>query len=363
MKINIQKSSLVLGLKKVSSVIGSKSTVPVISNVLVIAKDNKLTLHTTDLELSVKTEIEAEVIEEGTTTIPCKKLNEIVNKLPDGNINIDTDETFQSKITSGKSFFRIVGMSPKEFPIDTQPESPRTFGIEKTTLVKNLKKIAYAASTDDSRYVLNGILFSIREGALTTVATDGRRLALVEKVVEGEGNIDGDAVLPMKAIQEVIKSVDGEGNLTINFSDNKASFVTENTVVISKLVDGNYPNFRHVIPSAFNYSATIPRTELISALERVSLVVSENNLSISVDISAVEAVLTSSSSEIGSAEERLTIDYNGNPLKVTFNPKFLADPLKNLECDNIIIQINDESSPVAVCGDEGFLYIIMPMRS
>lgn len=363
MKINIPKTNLVSGLKKVSSVIGSKSTVPVISNVLVVAKDNKLTLHTTDLELSVKTEIEAEIIEEGTTTIPCKKLNEIVNKLPDGNINIDTDENFQSKITAGKSFFRIVGMSPKEFPIDTQPESPRTFTLEKATLVKNLKKIAYAASTDDSRYVLNGILFSIREGALTTVATDGRRLALVEKVVAGEGDIDGDAVLPMKAIQEIIKSVDGEGNLSVNFSENKASFVTESTVVISKLVDGNYPNFRHVIPSAFNYSATVPRSELISALERVSLVVSESNLSIAVDLTAVEATITSSSSEIGSAEEKLTIDYNGSPLKVTFNPKFLADPLKNLECDNIIIQINDESSPVAVCGDEGFLYIIMPMRS
>ncbi len=363
MKINVQKNALVAGLKKVSSVIGSKSTIPVISNVLAIAKDGKLVLHTTDLELSVKTEVDVEVLEEGSTTIPCKKLNEIVSKLPEGLIEISTDEKFQSKIKCNSSFFRIVGMNPKEFPIDTEPEQPRSFTIARNSLVKNLKKISYAASTDDARYVLNGVLFSIREGALTTVATDGRRLALVEKIIEGEGDLDGDAVLPMKAVQEVIKSIDGEGDLTINFSDNKASFITSDTVVISKLVDGNYPNFRHVIPNAFNFSATIPRGPFTSALERVSLVVSESNLSITVDMSAVEACLSSSSSEIGEAEERLGIDYNGTPMKVTFNPKFLADPLKNLECDNMIIQLNDGNSPVAVCGDEGFLYIIMPMRS
>lgn len=195
------------------------------------------------------------------------------------------------------------------------------------------------------------------------MATDGRRLALVEKAIDVEDEIEGDSVLPMKTVNELIKSLGRDGEVSVHLSENKAIFVTDTTIFSTMLVDGNYPNFRFVIPKAFNLSATLPRNEFINALERVALVLSESNLSIKVLFDKTEASLESSSSEVGEAKETLGIDFNGEPLDITFNPKFLINPLKSLECDNLIIQINDSSSPVALSGDEGFLYVIMPMRS
>ncbi|MGL4854696.1 MAG: DNA polymerase III subunit beta [Lentisphaeria bacterium] len=362
MKINVQKSVLVSALKKVSNVISSKSTLAIISNVLLVVENNKMSLHTTDLELSVKTEIDVLVLEDGSITVPCKKLNEIINKLPEGVVEISSTANFQCHIKAGSSNFRILGMNSNEFPVGSAPENPRVFSIEASNLVKNLKKIAYAVSNDDSRYVLNGVLFSIRNGALTTVATDGRRLALVEKTIEDSGDLDGDAVLPMKAVIEIMKSIELDEKVKVSISENKISFVTANTTMISKLVDGNYPNFRHVIPQGFNYSAIIPRTDLIAGIERVSLVISETNQAVKITLNATETVLSSSSAEIGEASETTACDYNGSELEITFNPKFILEPLRTLECDNLTLQINDKTSPIALSGDEGFLYIIMPMR-
>jgi DNA polymerase-3 subunit beta len=254
-------------------------------------------------------------------------------------------------------------MNPNEFPEDSFPEDYRELTLSCEQVVSSLRKISYATSEDDVRPALSGVLFSIRDGVLTTVATDGRRMALVERPINGDSSVDGDTVIPMKAVNELVKSLGTEGDLQVYFSENKAIFKTSHTVFSTLLVDGNYPNFRLVIPQAFNFSATIPRLEFIASLERVSLVLSESNLSIKVFFDSTSALLKSSSSEVGVAEDCLGIDFNGEPMEITFNPKFLIGPLKNLDCDNLIIQINDAGSPVAISGDEGFLYIIMPMRN
>ena len=363
MKINVSKTELINGLKKVTSATGIKSTIAVLSNILVPAKDGVLTLKGADTDLSIKTEVNAEIVIEGVTTIPAKKFNEIVAKLPDGNISISSDENFQCLIKASKSSFKIVGMNPNEFPVETFPEENRVITLSRKSVVDCLRKISYATSDDDARPVLNGVLFSIREGVLTTVATDGRRMALIEKVIDADETLDGDTVIPMKAVTELIKSLGVEGDVKIYFSENKAIFETDQTVFSTLLVDGNYPNFRFVIPQAFSFSAVIPRVEFIAALDRVSLVLSDSNLSIKVFFDKTSALLQSASTEVGKAEDSLKIDFNGEPMEMTFNPKFLVGPLKNLDCDNLIIQINDAGSPVALSGDEGFLYIIMPMRN
>lgn len=362
MKLTVGKSELISALKKVSNVNSTRSPIPVVSNIHFTAEDNKIILRTTDLELSVRTEIDASVEVSGCTTIPCKKLNEIVNKLPNGDISIEVTD-HQAHIKAGKSFFRIVGMDPKEFPIEDAPVETRSFTRPVNELSRNLKKIAYSASTDDSRYVLNGILFSIRSGQFCMVATDGRRLAMMEQTIDGDSSLDCDAVLPMKAVNELIKSLDADGEVTINLTDNQASFTTDNTLIVTKLVDGNYPNFRNVIPSSFDYSAVVNRGAFTEALERVSLMVSESCLSVQVTFDTTAVTLHTSSAELGESTEELTMDFNGEKMEVAFNPKFLADPLKQLDCDNLIFKINSVSNPIALTGDEGFTYIIMPMRN
>jgi DNA polymerase-3 subunit beta len=210
--------------------------------------------------------------------------------------------------------------------------------------------------------VLNGILLSLRSGMLTTAATDGRRLALVEKALSGSVPGEGDVILPPKVVNEIQKMGEADKSLTVQLTERKAAFKTEDTVITSKLVDGNYPNYRQVIPATFSQSIVIPRTEFQTVLNRVSMVVSETSSSVKLKVDKAQIVVSAVSSEFGESSEPLEVSYDGKSLQIAFNPAFLMDPLKHLESDQVRLEFNDEFSPVMISGDEGFVYIIMPMR-
>jgi len=275
---------------------------------------------------------------------------------------LTSDQTQQMTISCKKSFFKIVGIDSGEFPRENMGEGGWSFIVSLPEFRKVLGKVAYSATPEESHRVLNGILLSLRNGVLTTVATDGRRLALVEKAITGEIPAEGDVILPPKVVVEIQKLTDEEGNLNVLLSDRKVAFKTTNTIITSKLVDGNYPNYRQVIPPSFSSSVVIPREEFMTVLNRVSLVVSETSASVRIKLEKAQITVCASSSEFGESNEPMNVSYEGKTLQIAFNPLFLMDPLKHLECDNLIIQFNDEYSPLSISGDEGFLYIIMPMR-
>ena len=260
MKISVSTKNLVDGLRKVINVVGPRSTLPVLNNVLLTSKEERLALSTTDLEVSITTSIEATVEEEGETTIPAKKFNQIVSSLHDGLVNIETDPTMTTRVTSGNASFKIMGLDPSEFPQQTRPEGEHPIVLNKLEFSKTLRKIGYSASTDQTRLVLNGILLSIKDNSLTAVATDGRRLALVEKNLDTPpALIETEVILPTKAVNELQKLLDSEGEVSINISNSSATFEIQDTVITTKLIDGEYPDYRQVIPGSFQNSVVLPR--------------------------------------------------------------------------------------------------------
>lgn len=363
MKVTIPKDDLANILRKVLSAVNTKTTIPVLNNVYLEASENKLAVAATDLEVFIRSQIDATVESEGQTTLPARKFGQIISALPDGKVVLETDENEQTSIACNRSFFRMLGLSASEFPFDEESDGEWNFTLPAPDFKKMLSKVSYAASTDESRHVLNGILLSIRDGIVTSVGTDGRRLALLEGPLNNENIADGDVILPPKVIAELIKVLDQDSELTVQLSDSRACFILPDTLITSKLVEGSYPNYRQVIPSGFNNSAVFPRDSFAQAVNRVAMVVTESSSSVRLNLETGKATISASSAEVGESNEPLEVSYEGEPLEISLNPQFLIDPLRHMECDQVVLQFNDQFSPVSLSGDEGFLYIIMPMRT
>jgi len=362
MKITLSKENLSLGLRRVLSVVSARTTLPVLNNVLLEADGEKLTLTTTDLEVCIRTTVPAAVAQAGATTLPAKKFAQIIGALPDGDITLDSDEGQLTSIACQKSFFRIVGLDEKEFPREADFAEDWAFSMAGIELKKALSKVSYASSTDETRHVLNGILLSLRGGLLTIAGTDGRRLALVEKSLDGDSFPEGDVILPPKLVGELERIIDDQADVNVKLSEARAGFSMPDALITSKLVEGTYPNYRQVIPGSFTHSLALPRERFATVLNRVAMVVSESSAAVKVKLEKAVMTISATSNEFGEAKEPLEVSYDGEPIEIAFNPGFFSDPLRHLECDQLIMQFNDEYSPVSLSGDEGFLYVVMPMR-
>jgi len=363
MNVTVASKQLLNGLRLVGNVVSPRTPMPVLSTILVETVEGFLHLSATDMEMSIRSAIPALVTEAGSATLPARKIVEIVGALPDGDVCLATEEAQTTRVSCGKAVFHIVGLDPQSFPKDTGFTEEWSMSLPGSDLRKALAKVSYATSEDETRHVLNGILMSVREGLLTVVATDGRRLALVERHLSGEGIPDGDVILPAKLVAELQHMLDGEGDVSVRLSAARAAFEFGPTLLVSKLVEGTYPNYRQVVPSSFAQSVAIPRTAFRDALNRVAMVVSETSSAVKVSLKSAEMVISAVSAEVGEATEPVEVSYEGAALAMAVNPLFLTEPLKHLECDQLILQFNDEYSPVALSGDEGFLYVVMPMRA
>lgn len=363
MKTTVPRDALNAVVRNVLNAVNAKATVPVLNNILLEADETGLTLAATDLEVYVKCRIDAITEAAGSTTLPAKKFAQIVGALPDGDVKLATNDKQQTAISCAKARFRMVGMNAEDFPREEATDGEWSFTVPAGELKRSLSKVSYAASTDETRHVLNGTLLSIKDGSLTAVATDGRRLALIERQLEGETPAECDVIMPPKVVDELIKVLAGDDPVNVRLSESRASFSFGDTLIVTKLVEGSYPNYRQVIPGNFTNSAVFPRETFKTVLSRVSMVISDNSASVSVGLNKAEATVSATSSEVGEGSEPFDISYDGEELNISFNPDFLMDPLNHLEADQVVLQFNDQYSPMAISGDEGFLYIIMPMRS
>ncbi len=363
MQFKVEKSVLIEGLRKVNSVIGSRSTLPILSNVLVEAKDNSIVLTSTDLELRVTTTVKAEVISPGSTTLPSKPLLLWIQKIDSSTIDFDRDDGHHMAIKAGTSSYTALGLAPDDFPLPVDFNVVRRLTVKGSELASMLGKVSYAASTDDSRKTLNGVLFAIKDKAFTTAATDGKRLALVEKVAENFYGDDGQAIIPHKTVhhlQQVFASVGDD--VSVEFGDAQASFKSKDVSVSTKLVEGAYPNYRQVIPVSFSKKIEVPSDTFSSAMQRISIIVGESGAHVQLKFNkgSIEIMTVGSSSQ---GTEMVPIDYDGSEITASFNPVFLSAPFKYIDADKVTMQLNDGYNPVALsCGD-GFLYVIMPMRN
>jgi DNA polymerase III subunit beta len=367
MNLTIAKDQIIAGLQAVQNVVSTRTTLPILSNVLLRAADGKVEFTATDLDVTVACSVEAKVTKPGATTVPVKKLFGIVRELNGGEIEIETDEKNVTSIRSGSSYFKIHGLAAEEFPPLPKFKDDKKVGLQQETVRAMLKKTSFAVSTDESRYVLNGIFVSLKDGKMTLVATDGRRLALVDEEVEISEKSTGEFIVPAKAINELNRLLQDKGEVELKFGENQASFALKDdkgfsVLLITKLIEGNYPNYRQVIPGEAKERIPINREELLQALRRAEIMTSEKANSVKMTFGKNQLAITANSPEVGEARETLAVNYKGKEMAIAFNPRYLIDPLAALSEDEVFIELIDELSPGVLKINGPFLYVVMPMR-
>ena len=362
MKFSVTKEKLLEGLQQVQNVVSTRTTLPILSNVLLQASGNEVHLTTTDLDVGVRGSFEAQVEKEGATTLPARRLFNIVRELPSSEIQIAIDGKNAASIRSGQSFFKILGLPEEEFPPLPKFENAKVVTMRQKDLRDGLRKTSYAISTDETRYVLNGVLFSFKENKLTLVATDGRRLAMLDIELEFPRSHETDIIVPTKAVTELQRLLTDDGDVKVSMGAGQIAFDLNKTLLVSKLIEGNYPNYRQVIPSEAKERVTLERETFLNSLRRVSLLASDKSNSIKLSFGKNNIDITANTPEVGEAKESLAVVYKGRDFSIAFNPEFLMAPLRNLTEDEVFLALIDEMSPGVVKIQSPFLYVLMPMR-
>ncbi|MBI1842708.1 MAG: DNA polymerase III subunit beta [Verrucomicrobia bacterium] len=367
MNLSIAKEQLLAGLQSVQNIVSTRTTLPVLSNVLLRAEGDRLSLTATDLDVTIACSVAAAVKRPGSTTAPVKKLVSIARELGSSDIELDTDDKNVTSIRSGASHFRVRGLGPEEFPSMPRFQDDRKVELGQEKLRAMLKRTSFATSSDESRYVLNGIFFSLHDQRLTLVATDGRRLAMAEEDAEVGERSQGDFIVPSKAVIELGRLLQEKGSVKILVGENQASFALEDEkggsiTIITKLIEGNYPNYRQVIPGEPKERIALSREDLMHALRRAEIMTSEKQNSVKLSFSKNNLAISANAPDIGEAQESLAINYKGVDLAVAFNPGYLIDPLTALTNDEVFLELIDELSPGVLKINGPFLYVVMPMR-
>ncbi|HTL68661.1 MAG TPA: DNA polymerase III subunit beta [Lacunisphaera sp.] len=372
MKFKINRDHFSNGLAQVLNVVGSKAAMPILSNVLIEAEKDQISLTTTNLDLGIRCRIKAEVKEGGSVTLPVKRLATIVRELPNVDVAFDSTATHQVKIASGGSNFRIMGIGAEEFPKLPDSADDKNYALEQAELATMLGNVSYAQSTDETRYILNGVYFNFKDGKLSLVATDGRRLALVGKEMTVPAASAGAIILPAKTVAELLRLLGKGEKVKVSFNERRAAFqidtgkdtsgLTDSIYLFSKVVEGNYPNYQQVIPKETHQRIKLERELFLQCIHRAALVTSEKSNSVKIKLSANLLEITASSPDFGESHESMAISYSGPDLQVAFNPQFLMDPLRALTKDEVFFELKDEVSPGVFKTLESFVCVIMPVR-
>jgi DNA polymerase-3 subunit beta len=367
MNLTITKEQIINGLQAVQNVVSNRTTLPILSNVLLRAEGDKLELTATDLDVTIACSVEAKVKKPGASTVPVKKLFGIVRELGNSEIDLEVDDKNVCSIRSGASYYKINGLSADEFPPMPKFKEDKKVVLKQETIKSMLKKTSFAISTDESRYVLNGIFVSLKDHKMTMVATDGRRLALVDEEVDVSEKSQGEFIAPAKAVNELNRLLQEKGEVEIHYTDNQASFTLKDdkngsVLIVTKLIEGNYPNYRQVIPSEVKERISLVREEFLHALRRAEIMTSDKSNSVKLTFGKNNLAITANSPEVGEARESIAINYKGKEMAIAFNPKYMIDPLNALANDEVFIELIDELSPGVLKINGPFLYVVMPMR-
>jgi len=370
MQFNISKDVFLKGLTKVQGIIEKRHTIPILANVLIEAQNNQIVITATDLEVGIKSNYPADIISEGKVTVSAKKLFEIIKELPNKEIKFTSKSNFWVEITCGKSIFNLVGLSPDEFP--NFPEvSEKLSSVETKTLSEMIDKTIFSVSNDETKFNLTGIFIKSEvdefKNDIAFVSTDGHRLSMIKRNLSSDldDKFKEGFILPKKGINEIRKIIDSSDNeVNIGISDNNFSVSTDTTKLIMRMVDGDFPDYKRVIPEKTTNSALINREIFLHSLKRISVLSSEKSKGVKVNLSNDSLVLYSSNPDVGDAKEEVDVVYTGSEISIGFNAKYIIDILQSIDKENIIFYLKDNISPGLIQpeGDENYLAVVMPMR-
>jgi DNA polymerase III subunit beta len=371
MQVTLERAALLKALGHVHRVVERRTTIPILSNVLVRAESGSLLLKATDLDLEVTERLPADAGQPGSTTLPAHILYDIVRKLPEGaqvSFEID-DDAGQMLLRSGRSRFHLQALPEADFPDLAAGDFSHRFVVAAADLKKLIEKTQFAISNEETRYYLNGIFLHTIEAEghmmLRAVATDGHRLARVEMPAPAGSSGMPGIILPRKAVSEVQKLVDDLAqDVTIELSSTKARFSFGDVVLTTKLIDGTFPDYMRVIPAGNERRLIVDRAPFAAAVDRVSTISSERGRAVKLAMADGKLTLSVTNPDSGSAVEELEVDYDAPPLDIGFNARYLLDITAQLDSDTALFKLADPGSPTLVLDRDGAsaLYVLMPMR-
>jgi DNA polymerase-3 subunit beta len=363
MKAVISKLDLVNLIGKIQSIVASKPAIPILSNVLIEAIDDQLIVSATDLTVSMRCHVEAKVIEEGSIALPARRFFQLVRELTAPQVKISAQTNEIAEITTGTSVFKINGMNKAEFPALPDLTGSPEITLSSSGLKEMLSKTVFSAAREDSRYMLNGVQLQIAQQKATFIGTDGKRLAKAFTSVAIDPSVQGNYVIPLKAVEEMIKMLaDSDEEVSLSLAHDKISLENGSLTLVTKLLSGQFPDVERVIPAKLTHQFAIHREELISLLKQVSLFTSETSSSVRFSFETGQLHLAAMSSDIGEGRVSMPVDFAGPKLDIAFNPYFFIDILRHSKEETVRFGLNDAHNPGLITDSTQSLLVIMPMR-
>jgi len=361
MKIQVIKENLLSGVQTVQNIVSPRATLPILGNILLEASNNNLRMMTTDLDVGISCEIPVDTQEDGSITIPAKKFSDIIKELPEGNITIIVKKNNLVDIECEKCRFKLMGLPRDEFPKFPEFKDKDTLQLDQAVLKELFNLTSFAVSHEETRYILNGILVEIKETYIRLVATDGRRLATVERKLSVPTKKEFSVIIPIKAVNELNRNLKDAGKVLIVMGTNQILFDIDKVLIVSRLIEGTFPNYKQVIPESVEKKVKVNKEEFLAAIRRANLLATPDFQAIKLELFKNKMVISKSTPDVGESREELEIEYQGKELIVGFNPHYLIDVLKNLREETIEFELSDADKP-GVIRTADYLYLVLPMR-
>jgi len=367
MKVQINKEALQKGIQTVQNIITSKSVLPILSNILIETLKNKIKLTSTDLDIGISVLLEAEVQEAGAITLPAKRLGDIIRELPEGEVGIVVRKNNVVYIRLANCEFKLTGLPKDEFPKLPEFKDREVIELEQVVLKEMLQLTSFAISHEETRYVLNGLLLDLKKHphkdkfVLKLVATDGRRLALIEKELEVESKKELKIIIPHKTVIELLRNLRDDGKILIVIASNQVFFELDHTIIISRLIEGEFPDYSRVVPAPTETKVKIDKQQLLQAIRRASLLSTPDSLAIRLELVNNKLMITKTTPDVGESREEVGVEYQGKDLIIGFNPAYLIDVLRNLSGAFVELELTEPEKP-GVIRTEDYVYLVQPMR-
>lgn len=358
-----EKQKLLEGISIVQKAITGKTTMHILDGIYINANGSTLTLIGSDIDVSIETKVEADILKAGKVVIDAKIFGEIIRKLPNSEIKIETLENETIQITCEKSVFNLGYMAADEFPELPSLNEDLKIDVPQNILKNMIKSTSFAIAQDETRPILQGVLFEVKEKTLNLIALDGYRLALKKEFLDTD--IEVEVVIPGKTLNEVSKILeDTEANVQITFTNNHILFNLDKTKIISRLLEGKFVNYRSLLPQEHKITISVKKQDLQNGIERASLMAKDgNNNLIKMDMED-DTLILSSNSQLGKVREEVTINLQGDKIQIAFNSRYLLDVLKSLDEEEVVLEMTSSVTPCIIKGKlaDNYRYLVLPVR-
>jgi DNA polymerase-3 subunit beta len=366
MKVTCDRSVLLAGVQTVARAVSSKTTLPVLANMLLDATGDRLRLMATDLEIGMTAFVAASIEDAGAITLPARILSEVVNNLPEAAVTLETDDSRAAKIVCERAEYAIRGLDADEFPTAPEIDDSATFTIEQRVLKRVIEQTCFAASTDETRPILTGALFVLKPSGLDVVATDTHRLALAKVEASIEAALERSVIVPARALREVERVLDehSEEPVVASLGPNHVKFTLPRVTLWSRLIEGQFPNYEKVIPTSSDKRLIIHRETLTDALRRALVVAREDANRVILQTEGETLTLSADSQDVGTAHEEIPVELEGDPIEIAFNGRYLMQVLEILESQQVSVELVGALNPGVIrpIDESGYVYVLMPMQ-